>query len=175
MKTVSSLLALVALTVSARAGGIIDNTAEAAKLAVRRLPLFLRLILPFKRLLTTFCPSHPPPSTLYDPLSTFNATPNSFVLLPFLSTRATVATFFTFSQASAVQLNGAGDYVFTNVKTGEVLSFTRSGSTTDFFPSSTPGSLSVQVRFSCLPLFLHTPSLPRSLDRLERHSRPRQR
>lgn len=82
MKTVSSLLALVALTVSARAGGIIDNTAEAAKLAVRRLPLILGLILAFKQLLTNFFPSNTPPSLHCDPSSTTNATPNSFVFFP---------------------------------------------------------------------------------------------
>ncbi|GAA5853183.1 hypothetical protein JCM8547_000231 [Rhodosporidiobolus lusitaniae] len=79
MKTISSLLSVVALAAAARAGGIIDNTAEAAKLA-----------------------------------------------------------------AAASQLTGAGNYVFTNVKTGQTLSFTRSDSTTDFYPQDSADSVAVQ-------------------------------
>ncbi|BGP19549.1 hypothetical protein JCM10213_000149 [Rhodosporidiobolus nylandii] len=79
MKTFYSLLAAAAFASIAQAGGSIDNTQEASKIA-----------------------------------------------------------------ASASQLNGEGNYVFTNVKTGKVLSFTRSSDTTDFFPSDSSDSLAVQ-------------------------------
>lgn len=64
-------------------------------------------------------------------------------------------------QASASTLSGAGNYVFTNVKTGQQLSFSRSSDTTDFYPvdADEGESLAVQVRaqlcLSCSPtLFL---------------------
>ncbi|GAA5824707.1 hypothetical protein JCM11251_005310 [Rhodosporidiobolus azoricus] len=80
MRTFSYLLAL-SLAAVARAGGSIDNTAEAARIA-----------------------------------------------------------------AAASQLDGAGEYVFTNVKTGHVLGFSRNSGTTDFFPLD--GGDSVSVQFS---------------------------
>ncbi|GAA6056965.1 hypothetical protein JCM3770_001989 [Rhodotorula araucariae] len=47
--------------------------------------------------------------------------------------------------ASASTLNGAGSYIFTNVKTGKTLSFARNSGTTDFFPSD--GGDPVEVQF----------------------------
>ncbi|GAA5918663.1 hypothetical protein JCM5296_005461 [Sporobolomyces johnsonii] len=46
--------------------------------------------------------------------------------------------------ASASTLSGAGNYVFTNVATGQTLSFTRNGDTTDFYPQNDGDSLAVQ-------------------------------
>ncbi|GAA5853532.1 hypothetical protein JCM9279_001304 [Rhodotorula babjevae] len=81
MRTTSSILSVAVLTAVARAGGSIDNTAQAAQLA-----------------------------------------------------------------ASASTLSGAGNYVFTNVKTGQSLDFPRNDGTTDFFP--TDGASTVAVQFS---------------------------
>ncbi|GAA5934729.1 hypothetical protein JCM1841_006213 [Sporobolomyces salmonicolor] len=46
--------------------------------------------------------------------------------------------------ASASTLSGAGNYVFTNVATGQILSFTRNGDTTDFYPQDDGESLALQ-------------------------------
>ncbi|GAA5979636.1 hypothetical protein JCM11641_007897 [Rhodosporidiobolus odoratus] len=79
MRTFSTVFSVATLAALARAGGSIDNNAEAARIA-----------------------------------------------------------------AAATQLDGAGNYVFTNVKSGKVLSFTRSSDTTDFFPGADSSPLSVQ-------------------------------
>ncbi|BGP03039.1 secreted protein [Rhodotorula toruloides] len=81
MKTVASALSVAALVAVARAGGSIDNSAQAAQVA---------------------------------------------------------------SQAST--LNGAGNYVLTNVKTGKQLAFSRQGDTTDFYPGD--GGDPVAIQFS---------------------------
>ncbi|GAA5940478.1 hypothetical protein JCM3775_004807 [Rhodotorula graminis] len=47
-------------------------------------------------------------------------------------------------QASASTLRGAGNYVFTNVKTGKSLDFPRNDGTTDFFPSDGASAVAVQ-------------------------------
>ncbi|BGP42974.1 hypothetical protein JCM10449v2_006989 [Rhodotorula kratochvilovae] len=79
MRTTSSILSVAAFAAVVRAGGIIDNAIQAAKLA-----------------------------------------------------------------ASASTLNGAGSYIFTNVKTGKTLSFARNSGTTDFFPADDGGAVEVQ-------------------------------
>ncbi|BGO95085.1 hypothetical protein NBRC10512_006368 [Rhodotorula toruloides] len=81
MKTVASAFSVAALVAVARAGGSIDNSAQAAQVA---------------------------------------------------------------SQAST--LNGAGNYVLTNVKTGKQLAFSRQGNTTDFYPGD--GGDPVEIQFS---------------------------
>ncbi|GAA5995278.1 uncharacterized protein JCM10292_005073 [Rhodotorula paludigena] len=49
--------------------------------------------------------------------------------------------------ASASTLSGAGNYVFTNVKTGQQLSFSRSSDTTDFYPVDADEGEALAVQF----------------------------
>ncbi|BGP27231.1 secreted protein [Rhodotorula toruloides] len=79
MKSIASALSVAALVAVARAGGSIDNSAQADQVA---------------------------------------------------------------SQAST--LNGAGNYVLTNVQTGKQLAFTRQGDTTDFYPGDGRGPVAIQ-------------------------------
>lgn len=50
------------------------------------------------------------------------------------------------TQSQASTLNGAGNYVLTNVKTGKQLAFSRQGDTTDFYPGDGGDPVEIQVR-----------------------------
>lgn len=55
------------------------------------------------------------------------------------------STRFSSLQSSASTLSGAGNYVLTNVATGQTLSFSRSG-VTNFVPQSGGEPVAIQVR-----------------------------